>query len=155
MNWEAFGAIAEFLGAGAVLITLIYLAAQIKHVRDQNESAALDHIIEALNDFAGRIAGSDSLASLITRGRSSYDSLSEEERFRFDNIHYVFLNNMESWYVQNEQIYGITKDQNIENIKMNIAEFCDHKGFRDLWEKTRPLYPHLAALVDEVLEENA
>ena len=30
MNWEAIGAVGEILGAIAVLVTLIYLATQIK-----------------------------------------------------------------------------------------------------------------------------
>lgn len=153
MNWEAIGAIAEILGAVAVLVTLAYLAVQVRHVREQNQSNALDHIIEALNDFAGHIAESESLAGIITRGRVSYSALSDEERLRFDTIHYCFLNNLESWNVQNDQIYGITREQNLENIRSNLAAFCDNAGFREFWQSTRPLYPHLAGLVNEYLGE--
>lgn len=148
MNWEAIGAVAEMLGAAAVLITLIYLAVQIRHVREQNQSNALDHIIEALNDFAGRIAETGSLASIITRGRASYASLGEDERLRFDTIHYCYLNNLESWYVQIDQIYGMSRAQSIENIRTNIETFCDYPGFREFWASARSLYPHLAELVD-------
>lgn len=31
MNWDAFGAIAEFGGAIAVVVSLLYLAAQVRH----------------------------------------------------------------------------------------------------------------------------
>ena len=34
MSWEALGAIGELVGAVAVLITLIYLAVQVRHGRD-------------------------------------------------------------------------------------------------------------------------
>jgi hypothetical protein len=37
MNWEAIGAIGEVLGALAVIVTLVYLAVQIR----QNTAAAL------------------------------------------------------------------------------------------------------------------
>ncbi len=30
MNWEAFGAIAEMIGGVAVLVTLVYLALQVR-----------------------------------------------------------------------------------------------------------------------------
>ena len=33
MNWDAVGAIAELLGAVAIVVTLIYLAVQIKYAR--------------------------------------------------------------------------------------------------------------------------
>ena len=34
MNWEAAGAIGEIVGAFAVLVTLVYLARQIRHGTD-------------------------------------------------------------------------------------------------------------------------
>jgi len=34
MNWDAIGAAGELVGAVAVLITVIYLAIQIRHTRD-------------------------------------------------------------------------------------------------------------------------
>lgn len=130
------------------------LAAQVKHVREQNESNALNHIVDSQNDFAGRIAESESLADVVTRGRASYSSLSEEEKLRFSAIHYVFLNNLESWYLQHRQIYGISKAASVENIKVNITAFCDNPGFREFWLETRPLYPHFAELVDQSLESS-
>ena len=35
MNWDAIGAIAELLGAIGVIASLVYLATQIRHSRDQ------------------------------------------------------------------------------------------------------------------------
>lgn len=35
MSWEAIGAIAELIGAGAVLVTLGYLAVQVRHAKHQ------------------------------------------------------------------------------------------------------------------------
>ena len=155
MNWDAIGAVGEILGASVVLITLIYLAIQIRHVREQNESTALDHVIEALNDFAGRIAESETLAGIVTRGNASYRSLSEAERLRYDMIHYYFLNNLESWYVQHERLFGISKSEAIDNIRANITQFCDSPGFREFWQAARPLYAQLADLVDETLNDNS
>ena len=34
MNWDAIGAVGELLGATVVVITLIYLAAQVRHARE-------------------------------------------------------------------------------------------------------------------------
>jgi hypothetical protein len=42
MNWEAIAAVGELLGASAVLITLIYLAVQIR----QNTAAVATSIYE-------------------------------------------------------------------------------------------------------------
>ena len=37
MNWDAIGAIAELLGAIGVIASLVYLAGQIRHSREQLE----------------------------------------------------------------------------------------------------------------------
>jgi hypothetical protein len=50
MNWEALGAIAEFLGAIAVLITLLYLARQIRQNRDSVESASAETVLSNISN---------------------------------------------------------------------------------------------------------
>ncbi len=59
MNWEAVGAVGEALGAIAVVVTLIYLASQLR----QNTKALRSSTYEAyansgtaINDYAGRHA---------------------------------------------------------------------------------------------------
>jgi hypothetical protein len=151
VNWDAIGAVAEILGAVAVLATLFYFAIQIGHLKKQNESDALDHVIDALNDFAGRIAESDSLASIIHQGRVSYESLSEEEKIRFDSIHMFLLNVLESWYLQEQQLERVMEGKGIENIINNITYFCDYPGFREFWDHAKPVYPHLGHLIDSTL----
>ena len=39
MNWEAIGAAGEVLGAVAVLVTLVYLATQVRHAREESRRA--------------------------------------------------------------------------------------------------------------------
>ncbi len=58
MNWEAIGAIGELVGAAAVIITLIYLASQVRYAKnatlDQNRltrsSAIRDIILATANN---------------------------------------------------------------------------------------------------------
>ncbi|RLA47946.1 MAG: hypothetical protein DRR06_01045 [Gammaproteobacteria bacterium] len=50
MNWEAIGAIGEILGALAVVLTLGYVAVQIRHTRleaaDASRQARADNVID-------------------------------------------------------------------------------------------------------------
>jgi len=43
MNWEALGALAEIVAAAAVVITLLYLAIQVRHSNRQTEIDSLRH----------------------------------------------------------------------------------------------------------------
>ena len=53
MNWESIGVLAEIIGAGAVVVTLAYLAV---HIRAQNREArmsAMHEISEAFRESIG------------------------------------------------------------------------------------------------------
>ena len=46
MNWEAIGAVAEIIGAAAVMISLVYLAVQIRHTVRRTAADNLQSTVE-------------------------------------------------------------------------------------------------------------
>ena len=156
MSWEAVSAIGEILGALAVLITLIYLAVQIRYVRSQVESDTLGHVVSALNDFAGRIADSGELSEILVQGKESSSRLSASDKYRYDQTFFFLLNILQSWYLQIDQLklYS-TSDQNMGNIKVALLYYCDNPGFREHWPSIRNMYPYLCEYVEETLRIDA
>ena len=51
MNWSAIGAIGELTGALAVVVTLLYLAAQIKHARADSRKALSQARVEGIREL--------------------------------------------------------------------------------------------------------
>ncbi len=93
MNWDAVAAVGEMIGALAVVASLAYLAMQIRHNTREVEETNRAHELNTLSDIAGRfthfrtqIINDAEVASIWQRGRDDLNSLSSEERFRFDNI---------------------------------------------------------------------
>lgn len=84
INWDAIGALAELIGAGAVVATLVYLSTQLK----QN-TRAVRHASErgALMDgqtWLFKLVENPDLSSLYIRGLRGDDMTAEETlRFRF------------------------------------------------------------------------
>ncbi|MBV1930234.1 MAG: hypothetical protein KUG71_00845 [Porticoccaceae bacterium] len=77
MNWDAIGAISEAVGALGVIITLIYLATQIRQnsrTMDQHTSAVATAAEIAAADQNGRqyaiLAQDSELADIIYRGNT-------------------------------------------------------------------------------------
>ncbi len=137
MNWDAIGAIGETLGAIAVIATLIYLGSQIRQLKQQNAQATLQHIHDSMNQFMDMLAP-EANASLVVRGRESYNRLSDAEKLRFFAIYARFLNTVGSWYLLVRQTYSPSeRDETIHNLKENIRYFCDYPGFRELWSELR------------------
>ena len=93
MNWDALGAIAEFVGAIAVIATLIYLAIQIRQntrSMDENRKVELSRnyqqLAELRTSMLSSVAESAELASIYVKVSKmepgSLSGLTEEEIIR-------------------------------------------------------------------------
>lgn len=100
MDLMELGAIGEMVGGVAVVVTLIYLATQIRQLKQQNLLASHQHSYDSVNSFCDVVSSSDALASIIIRGRQSASALTPEEHLRFQTIHGRLLNILESWHFQ-------------------------------------------------------
>ena len=155
MNWNVIGAVSEIAGAVAVLITLLYLAQQIKQSNRQDLLAAYQHTQDTLNNWAVLVSGSADLAPIIIRGRESYDDLNDADRFRFDQVHLHLLNLIEGHLFQVGQT---SSDEDyrqwaIENLRELIIGYFDFPGTRQLWQSIRNFYPpEVKKLVSECLD---
>ena len=84
MNWDAIAAVGELLGASAVLVTLIYLAVQIRQNTSAVATATYESTMTGFNDINIVVAGNPALASLLDRGCQNPDSLNSEEIVQFN-----------------------------------------------------------------------
>lgn len=83
MNWDATGAIADIIGAAAVVITLAYLAVQIRQNTKAVRASALDASITSFNGDRRSIYESSELTQIYIRGMENHENLSEDEILRF------------------------------------------------------------------------
>jgi hypothetical protein len=83
MDWDAVGALAELVGALAVIVTVAYLAVQIR----QNTGTARSALQQAMFDstLTVRLAvwQDPEFAQLILKANEAYESIAPEERMRF------------------------------------------------------------------------
>jgi hypothetical protein len=93
MNWDAIGAVAEALGSLGVLISLFYLATQIRlntrQIKTSIESdqlSAFERNIEAGNRIREMFLIHPEIAELYERGNRDYASLDRVERFRYEQL---------------------------------------------------------------------
>ncbi len=92
MNWDAIGAIAELLGAIGVIASLVYLATQIRHSRDQMSqntqamrAGSYQSFFQNLDEVAARSSSGPEYAKAVRLGSADLDQLSEEEAFYYNN----------------------------------------------------------------------
>jgi hypothetical protein len=98
MNWDAIGAVGELVGAVAVVVTLAYLASQLR----QNTKALRSSTYQAFNDSSFSWADSEIENSAMIANTAHYSSLDEltpEEYEIWRGIMFKAFTVMESNYL--------------------------------------------------------
>lgn len=93
MTLQDLGALGEIIGAVAVVLSLLYVAAQIRQNTRSLRSATSFAVNQALAELNGRwVANTDGFTDLWLRGCADLDSLDPTERERFSRQVYDLLN---------------------------------------------------------------
>ena len=101
MNWEAIGAVGEIVGAFGVVISLLYLAVQIRGDARAKRAATVHEQSEAFRTFLQIIATDEELGAIYLRGLRDFRSLDDLDRVRFSShlgfLFRVFEENFFQW----------------------------------------------------------
>jgi hypothetical protein len=146
LNWEALGAIGELIGAAAVLVTLIYLAQQMRQNTKAVRIAARTTIQEAFSEFGGLLASSPEMAELYLKGCEDYRALSKTDRLRFSNLlqTYVYSIEMLNQLASEQAIDTGLTGHPLERLQWLFRQ----PGVRDWWGQNSGLFG--SAFVDTV-----
>jgi hypothetical protein len=98
VNWEAISAIGQIVGALAVVISLIYLANQVRSNARETRHAAMRSTMDFLNRFAQQIAENADLAELRHRGFHEFESLEATDSARFGSYMHAMFRTIENVY---------------------------------------------------------
>lgn len=83
MNWNALGAVGEIVGAVAVVVSLVYLAIQIRFSARTARSEAVRTAIKEHQGYA-LLHLQPEIASLFRRGLHSFKDLDADEKVQFN-----------------------------------------------------------------------
>ena len=100
MNWEAIGTVAEIVGALAVVVTLAYLAVQIRDGARASRSTAVTDATTAMQAWYQELGSNPHSATLFLDGMADPDSLSQKDQFQFVMlVHAAFLGFQRSYFL--------------------------------------------------------
>ena len=99
MDWDAIGAIGETVGALAVVISLIYLAVQIRNQNLESKAATVQQVLQHNAATISQLQDPD-LAQIWITGLGDIDALSDVERLRFVMYITTVLRDYENAYFQ-------------------------------------------------------
>jgi hypothetical protein len=100
MNWDAIGAISEMVGAVAVVISLIYLAIQIRSSTEATRTSTYQSVVSEFGHVNNVMAGSRGLSGLFARAMEEFETLDAEDKARVSQLFFVTFHNFENMYYQ-------------------------------------------------------
>jgi hypothetical protein len=150
MSIVELGALGEFVGAMAVLVTLVYLVLQIRQNTRSIRSQSRFHVLETVASDMKIVQTSDywDVARKISSGSAS----------RADRTKWAMT--LTNWFSHQEMLYwevvdGTLPESFSETLEFRVAGTLMHPEVRSVWDAWRGLYTReFQEYVDDLFERD-
>jgi hypothetical protein len=127
VNWEAISAIGQIVGALAVVISLIYLAREIR----SNARAARVASMETLIRWLGQLVAHPQLRELYYRGMHDFDSLEGADLVGFGVLMNQFFHIVSELYYQ--KLEGHLDPRVWREVEVPLRDIIAYPGVQAWW----------------------
>ena len=148
MSWEAAGAIGEIIGAAAVVVSLSYLASQIRTQNREARAASVHQVMHEYSEAISRLHEPE-MADIWVRAHEDFDSLSPRQRLRFVIYLMVSIRSFEDAYFQWRE--GRLEDEVWRSLLAPLRDVKSTEAFARFWELRRhQVRPEFADYLDSL-----
>jgi len=147
LTLQDWGAIGELVGGIAVIVTLIYLAVQLRQYAMGMNSATFHATMQGFNQLNTMYVKDPALADTLSRGMADPASLSPDERHQFLWLVRCYVNIYENLYQQYTR--GACPEEYWRRYARELKQTLDSPGGRQ-FRKTNTTYEDLYAYVDQM-----
>jgi hypothetical protein len=153
MSLEDLGNIGEVVAAMGVIVSLIYLAVQIRQNTRSVGAASFQQVVDSLADFTSSLSRDRELIEIVIKGNADFDSLDEVERTRFDFAFISFFRRAENVLVQTE--YGTVSADTWAGFRETLKSSLRAPGLRAWWSHRRQrFHPSFQKFMEEQILES-
>jgi len=149
MNWDAFGAIGELVGAAAVVVSLVYVSFQLRSGTRALQTTTRDSVFKSLQEWNLVCMGDPKLGWIFQSGARDFDGLGEEDRARYLHVMYSFYKLFENIYLHH--LDGVVPLEIWEPNLQMLTVYATQPGGRRYWEERKAAYDPRFNLVVEGL----
>jgi hypothetical protein len=135
MNWEALGAIAELLAALGVIISLIYLAVQIRHGSASVRATMFLTSSTNQSELTSYIFQDSEMARIFRVGQRDIGSLTEDEQTRFVSFFASLFRTYEQMFQQDRM--GLLDPEIWEARREAMIRAFRQPGVQSMWRMRR------------------
>ena len=152
MTIQDLGSLGEFLAAIATILTLGYLALQIRHSTRESQAASRNAVSQTFIELLFHVSRDAETAKLTRRGFIDPESLDADETMRFDCIIMAIFQNLEDAFAQ-WQRHVLTDDDWTKWVVI-IKQYTSQPGFQQYWSRGAAVFdPAFRRYVDSLEPE--
>jgi len=141
VNWDAIGAIGELVGALAVIVTLIYLAIQLRSNAAASRASVAQALADSINSSNLLTAENEGLARIYRVGKEEdWDSLTDDEKYRWGRLATAVCRSLEA--VLTHDRLGQADSQSVELAKETIKSLFATEAYRRWWAESHEGLPY-------------
>ena len=157
MNWEAIGAVGEILGALAVLLSLLYLAVQIRQNTASIKSSTFQNAISSISQVSLGIATDDDSSRIAQATfEGEIGDLTERDRFRVGLLLTGLFRNYENFWFQYES--GVMEEHVWRGVRSAMLGYYRLPNVQNWWNQRSsifsPKFVEFLATLDEMERAN-
>lgn len=138
INWEAINAIAQLISSIGVIVSLCYLAVQVRYNTRVTRLSAQDAATTALRDVTRPFAENLEVGLLWRKGLEDLSLLSPDEKARFFHVAFQFLKAMET--IHFHYIYGVMEEQIWKGWRELYRHYLHSPGLVFYWNLRHELF---------------
>ena len=158
MNWEAIGAIGEILGAFAVVITLLYLALQIRYAKTATNDATRLNRVSGIQNAIVAMCTDDELRTSVNKALNSAEyhvQLAQKLGIEKIDAERVEMYAVYWFWTHWGQYASSTSDKDVQELRNLIHTFYRTTYMQVCWETSpsaKPIMdPKFVDFVDSIL----
>ena len=152
MSIQDWGAVGEIVGAIAVVVTLLYLATQIRENTRSSRSATRQSIVESVIATNMIWTQSESFCQVF-QDHIDGKEIAPHQYLRLSGYCYVCLRNWENVHFQYRS--DMLSDEEWHGFRQNLKALLQLKVFEDFWTREREVFSQafrreVEGLLDEI-----
>lgn len=152
MNWEAIGSVGEAVGAAAVVISVGYLAMQVRKQTAEQRLVATRDLSAQINEALAPVVEDPEMTRLYRAAIRDFDGLRDEDRLRVSLFLSRMMSAFEQQYLHASQ--GHVDPTYVESAYSRFKEGFTFPGIRRWWELNREAFsPEFRAHADRAAAE--
>jgi hypothetical protein len=148
MTLDDLGNLGELVGALAVIVSVGYLAIQIRQNTRSLRAAGFHNLSNNIANFLGTVAHDAELSRIFLRGLSRWRELTPEESQRF----MLLMLNLFSLHANayHEHAHGALESEEYVGIRNTLARIASSRGGASWWRHSKHIFsPGFVAFIEE------